>query len=57
MVNVVFDFMDYFEVINGFFDLMVEVFGDKGKYVRVVVGMGFLLRNIVVEIEMIVEVE
>ncbi|NRB49286.1 MAG: RidA family protein [Saprospiraceae bacterium] len=57
MVNAVPDFTDHPEVINGFSDLMVEVFGDKGKHARAAVGMGSLPRNIAVEIEMIVEVE
>lgn len=45
------------EVINGFSDLMVEVFGERGKHARAAVGMSSLPRNIAVEIEMIVEVE
>jgi enamine deaminase RidA (YjgF/YER057c/UK114 family) len=45
------------EVINGFSDLMVEVFGEKGKHARAAVGMASLPRNIAVEIEMIVEIE
>ena len=45
------------EVVNGFSDLMVEVFGEKGKHARAAVGMSSLPRNIAVEIEMIVEVE
>ncbi len=45
------------EVINGFSDLMVEVFGDKGKHARAAVGMGSLPRGIAVEIELIVEIE
>lgn len=57
MVNAVPEFTDHPEVINGFSDLMVEVFGDKGKHARAAVGMGSLPRNIAVEIEMIVEVE
>ncbi|MBX2874611.1 MAG: RidA family protein [Saprospiraceae bacterium] len=57
MVNAEPDFTDQPEVINGFSDLMVEVFGDKGKHARAAVGMGSLPRNIAVEIEMIVEVE
>lgn len=57
MVNAAPDFTDHPEVINGFSDLMVEVFGDKGKHARAAVGMGSLPRNIAVEIEMIVEVE
>jgi enamine deaminase RidA (YjgF/YER057c/UK114 family) len=44
-------------VINGYSDLMVEVFGDRGKHSRAAVGMGSLPFNIAVEIEMIVEVE
>lgn len=57
MVNCGEDFTQQPEVINGFSDLMVEVFGDKGKHARAAVGMGSLPRNIAVEIEMIVEVE
>ena len=57
MVNAVPEFGDHPEVINGFSDLMVEVFGDRGKHARAAVGMGSLPRNIAVEIEMIVEVE
>lgn len=57
MVNATPDFEDHPEVINGFSDLMVEVFGEKGKHARAAVGMGSLPRNIACEIEMIVEVE
>ena len=57
MVNATPEFTDHPEVINGFSDLMVEVFGEKGKHARAAVGMGSLPRNIAVEIEMIVEVE
>lgn len=57
MVNAAPDFVDHPKVINGFSDLMVEVFGDKGKHARAAVGMGSLPQNIAVEIEMIVEVE
>ncbi len=57
MVNAMPEFTDHPEVINGFSDLMVAVFGDKGKHARAAVGMGSLPRNIAVEIEMIVEVE
>lgn len=56
MVNASPDFTDHPEVINGFSDLMVEVFGDRGKHARAAVGMASLPRNIAVEIEMIVEV-
>ncbi|MCJ7467478.1 MAG: RidA family protein [Maribacter sp.] len=57
MVNAVPEFTDHPEVVNGFSDLMVEVFGEKGKHARAAVGMGSLPRNTAVEIEMIVEIE
>lgn len=56
MVNSTSDFGDQPEVINGFSDLMVEVFGERGKHARAAVGMGSLPRGIAVEVEMIVEV-
>lgn len=56
MVNATDDFVNHPEVINGYSDLMVEVFGDKGKHARAAVGMGSLPRNIAVEIEMVVEI-
>ncbi len=56
MVNANPGFGDQPEVINGFSDLMVEVFGERGKHARAAVGMDSLPRNIAVEIEMIVEV-
>jgi enamine deaminase RidA (YjgF/YER057c/UK114 family) len=57
MVNSEPDFIEQPAVINGFSDLMVEVFGDKGKHARAAVGMGSLPSGIAVEIEAIVEVE
>ncbi len=57
MVNADPAFTDHPKVINGFSDLMVEVFGDKGKHARSAVGMSSLPNNIAVEIEMIVEIE
>lgn len=57
MVNAAPEFGNQPEVINGFSDLMVEVFGERGKHARAAVGMGSLPRNIAVEIEMIVEVD
>ena len=50
-------FTDQPKVVNGFSDLMVEVFGDKGKHARAAVGMNSLPFGIACEIEMIVEVE
>lgn len=57
MVNCASDFPNQPEVINGFSDTMVEVFGERGKHARAAVGMASLPRNIAVEIEMIVEVQ
>lgn len=57
MVNCGPDFGNQPEVINGFSDLMVEVFGERGKHARAAVGMNSLPRNTSVEIEMIVEIE
>jgi enamine deaminase RidA (YjgF/YER057c/UK114 family) len=57
MVNCTPYFIDQPKVMNGYSDLMVEVFGDKGKHARSAVGMCSLPFNIAVEVEMIVEVE
>ena len=56
-VNSTADFTDHPKVINGASDLIVQVFGDKGKHARSAVGMGSLPRGIPVEIEVIVEIE
>ena len=56
MVNADSSFTNHPAVINGFSDLMVEVFGDRGKHARAAVGMGSLPLGIACEIEMIVEV-
>jgi enamine deaminase RidA (YjgF/YER057c/UK114 family) len=57
MVNSDPDFKDHPKVINGFSDLIVAVFGEKGKHARSSVGMCSLPMNMAVEVEMIVEVE
>jgi enamine deaminase RidA (YjgF/YER057c/UK114 family) len=57
MVNCTDDFKDQPKVINGYSDLMVEIFGDKGKHARSAVGMNSLPLGIAVEVEVIVEVE
>jgi enamine deaminase RidA (YjgF/YER057c/UK114 family) len=56
MVNAVESFGEQPKVINGFSDLMVEVFGENGRHARSAVGMGSLPAGIPVEIEMILEV-
>ena len=57
MVNCTDDFKDQPKVINGYSDLMVEIFGEKGKHARSAVGMCSLPMDIAVEVELIVEVE
>ena len=58
MVNSADGFSDQPKVVNGFSDLMVEVFGEAvGKHARSAVGMAGLPGNAPVEVEMIVEVE
>ncbi len=56
MVNSADGFGDQPKVINGFSDLMVEVFGDAGRHARSAVGMAALPFGISVEVEMILEV-
>ena len=55
MVNSTPDFYDQPKVVNGFSDLMVEVFGEKGKHARAAVGHCSLPSNIALEIEVVVE--
>lgn len=57
MVNCTSNFTDHPKVINGFSDLMVAVFGKRGKHARSAVGMNSLPMNTTVEIEIIVEVK
>lgn len=57
MVNCTEDFNDQSKVINGYSDLMVEIFGDRGKHARSAVGMYALPMNMALEIEVIVEIE
>jgi enamine deaminase RidA (YjgF/YER057c/UK114 family) len=57
MVNSADGFGDQPKVINGFSDLMVEVFGENGRHARSAVGMAELPVGIPVEIEMVLEVE
>ncbi len=43
-------------MINGASDLLIEIFGDRGRHARSAVGMAELPFGISVEIEMVVEV-
>jgi enamine deaminase RidA (YjgF/YER057c/UK114 family) len=56
MVNCTPDFGDQPKVINGASDLLLELYGERGKHARSAVGMASLPRGIPVEIELILEV-
>lgn len=56
MVNADPSFTEHPQVINGFSELMIQVFGDRGQHARSAVGMCSLPWNIAVEVEMIVEI-
>jgi enamine deaminase RidA (YjgF/YER057c/UK114 family) len=45
------------EVMNGFSDLMVEVFGEEGRHARTTLGVTELPRGIAVDIEAVLEVD
>jgi enamine deaminase RidA (YjgF/YER057c/UK114 family) len=50
-VNSAPDFTDQPKVVNGASDLMVEVFGDRGKHARSAVGVAALPLGVAVEVE------
>jgi len=56
MVNCTDEFTEQPKVINGFSNLMVDVFGDKGRHARSAVGVSSLPMNMMVEVEMVIEV-
>jgi enamine deaminase RidA (YjgF/YER057c/UK114 family) len=56
MVNCTPDFGEMPLVINGASDLLVQVFGDRGRHARSAVGMQALPFGIPVEIEMVVQI-
>jgi len=55
-VNAAPGFADSPAVINGASDLLVAVFGDAGRHVRVAVGVSALPRHALVEVQMTVRV-
>ena len=57
MVNAAPEFTQTPQVANGASDLLVGLFGEKGRHARSAVGMSTLPGNMPIEIEMIVEVE
>ncbi len=57
LVNATGEFVDHPKVVNGFSDLMVEVFGEAGRGARSAVGAVSLPLNMAVEVEAIFQVE
>lgn len=56
-VNSTDTFSEQSKVINGASDLLIDIFGDKGKHSRIAVGVMSLPLNAAIEISMIVEVK
>ncbi|MEO0017198.1 MAG: hypothetical protein RLZZ522_481, partial [Verrucomicrobiota bacterium] len=50
------DFFGHPQVVNGASELLVEIFGDRGKHSRTALGVAALPLNVAVEINLIVEV-
>ena len=50
------DFYGHPQVINGASELLVEIFGDKGRHSRTALGAAALPLNVAVEINLIVEI-
>ncbi|MGG6358385.1 RidA family protein [Peribacillus frigoritolerans] len=57
MVNSAENFTGQPKVLNGASDLLVAVFGERGRHARSAVGMAQLPNNTAIEIEMIVEIQ
>ena len=57
MVNSEPDFTDQAAVLNGASDVLVEIFGDRGRHARSAIGVAALPMNASVELDMIAEVE
>jgi enamine deaminase RidA (YjgF/YER057c/UK114 family) len=55
-INCAPDFAPLPQVMNGASDLMVEVFGDKGRHARTTVGVANLPLNCAVEVEALFEI-
>ena len=51
------DFTAHPMIIDGASELLIELFGERGRHSRVAVGVGSLPLGVAVELEMIVEVE
>jgi enamine deaminase RidA (YjgF/YER057c/UK114 family) len=57
MVNSATGFDQQADMLNGFSDLMVAVFGEGGRHARTAVGVAELPRGISVDVEVVIEVE
>lgn len=51
------DFFGHPQVVNGASELLIEIFGERGKHSRTALGAAALPLNVAVEINMIIEVE
>jgi enamine deaminase RidA (YjgF/YER057c/UK114 family) len=56
MVNSAPGFDRQADVLNGFSDLMVAVFGESGRHARTTIGVTELPRGISVDVEVVIEV-
>lgn len=56
-VNSAPDFYGHPQVVNGASELLIEIFGEKGRHSRTALGAAALPLNVAVEINLIVEVE
>ncbi|MBI2707748.1 MAG: RidA family protein [Proteobacteria bacterium] len=56
-VNATDDFKDHSKVMNGASELMIALFGEKGRHARVAVGVNALPLGVAVEVDAIFEVD
>jgi len=56
-INTADSFTQQSKVMNGFSDLLIEVFGEQGRHARTSVGVFTLPQNMAIEAEMIVEMK
>jgi enamine deaminase RidA (YjgF/YER057c/UK114 family) len=50
-------FYDQPKIVDGFSDLLLEIFGEAGRHSRTSVSVSSLPMNMALEVEMVVEVE
>jgi enamine deaminase RidA (YjgF/YER057c/UK114 family) len=56
-VNSAPDFYAQPKVVNGASELLVKIFGERGRHVRVAIGTSNLPANIPIEIEMVLRIK